>query len=38
VLIGGEDESIVFDWEPEVLAGAAHGQGRRGTDRRLEGR
>jgi GTP-binding protein len=38
VLIGTEEESIVFDWEPEVLAGADHGLGRRGTDRRLDGR
>jgi GTP-binding protein len=38
VLIGTEDESIVFDWEPEVLAGSDGGLGRRGTDRRLEGR
>ena len=38
VLIGTEEESIVFDWEPEVLAGADHGMGRRGTDRRLDGR
>jgi GTPase len=38
VLIGTEEESIVFDWEPEVLAGSETGLGRRGTDRRLEGR
>jgi GTP-binding protein len=38
VLIGTEDDSIVFDWEPEVLAGSDHGLGRRGTDTRLEGR
>jgi GTPase len=38
VYIGTEDESIVFDWEPEVLAGSEQGLGRRGTDRRLEGR
>jgi GTP-binding protein len=38
VLIGTEEESIVFDWEPEVLAGSESGLGRRGTDRRLEGR
>jgi GTPase len=38
VLIGTEDDSIVFDWEPEVLAGSEHGLGRRGTDMRLEGR
>jgi GTP-binding protein len=38
VLIGTEEESIVFDWEPELLAGTDQGLGRRGTDRRLEGR
>jgi GTP-binding protein len=38
VLIGTEEESIVFDWEPEVLAGSDHGLGRRGTDRRLDSR
>ena len=38
VLIGTEEESIVFDWEPEVLAGSESGLGRRGTDRRLDGR
>ncbi len=38
VYIGTEEESIVFDWEPEILAGTEHALGRRGTDRRLEGR
>ncbi len=38
VLIGTVEESIVFDWEPDVLAGSDHGLGRRGTDRRLDGR
>jgi GTP-binding protein len=38
VLIGSEEDSIVFDWEPEVLAGADNNMGRRGTDRRLDGR
>ncbi|MDN3358196.1 GTPase ObgE [Actinomadura sp. DC4] len=38
VLIGSEEESIVFDWEPEVLAGGESGMGRRGTDRRLDSR
>ncbi|SPT49475.1 GTP-binding protein obg [Actinomadura madurae] len=36
VLIGTADESIVFDWEPEVPAGEA-AMGPRGTDRRLDG-
>ena len=38
VLIGTEEDSIIFDWEPEVLAGTDAGLGRRGTDLRLEGR
>ena len=38
VLIGTEDDSVVFDWEPELIAGADHVLGARGTDRRLEGR
>jgi GTP-binding protein len=38
VYIGSEEESIVFDWAPEVLAGTDQGLGRRGTDLRLEGR
>jgi GTPase len=37
VLIGSEEESIVFDWEPELLAGGDDGLGPRGTDRRLQG-
>jgi GTP-binding protein len=37
VLIGTADDSVVFDWEPEVPAGGA-AMGPRGTDRRLEGR
>jgi GTP-binding protein len=36
VMIGSEDESIVFDWEPEVIAGEG-ALGPRGTDRRLDG-
>jgi len=37
VLIGSEDDSVVFDWEPEIAAGGgAHGP--RGTDGRLDGR
>ncbi len=36
VLIGTIDDSIVFDWEPEVPAGEA-AMGPRGTDRRLDG-
>ncbi|WP_067794115.1 GTPase ObgE [Actinomadura formosensis] len=37
VLIGTMDDSIVFDWEPEVPAGEG-AMGPRGTDRRLDGR
>ncbi|WP_067461275.1 GTPase ObgE [Actinomadura macra] len=36
VLIGTVDDSVVFDWEPEVAAGEA-AAGPRGTDRRLDG-
>ncbi|WP_242895312.1 GTPase ObgE [Actinomadura litoris] len=36
VLIGTPDDSVVFDWEPEVVAGEA-AAGPRGTDRRLDG-
>jgi GTP-binding protein len=36
VLIGTPDDSIVFDWEPEIAAGEATA-GPRGTDRRLDG-
>jgi GTP-binding protein len=35
VLIGTEQDSVVFDWEPEVVAGGEVGLGPRGTDRRL---
>ncbi|HEX2314079.1 MAG TPA: GTPase ObgE [Thermomonospora sp.] len=37
VMIGTEDDAVVFDWDPEILAGG-EGRGPRGTDRRLEGR
>jgi GTP-binding protein len=38
VLIGTEDDSVVFDWEPDLVAGADHILGARGSDSRLEGR
>ncbi|TNY34687.1 GTPase ObgE [Thermomonospora catenispora] len=39
VMIGDEDDAVVFDWEPEIGAGGdAAVLGPRGTDRRLEGR
>ncbi|MBW3084439.1 GTPase Obg [Austwickia sp. TVS 96-490-7B] len=37
VLIGPEDDAVVFDWEPTMTAGAEL-LGRRGTDHRLEDR
>ncbi|QKG21305.1 GTPase ObgE [Actinomadura verrucosospora] len=36
VLIGTPDDSVVFDWEPEIIAGEV-AAGPRGTDRRLDG-
>ncbi|MGI5327182.1 GTPase ObgE [Actinomadura nitritigenes] len=36
VLIGTPDDSVVFDWEPEIVAGEV-AAGPRGTDRRLDG-
>jgi GTPase len=38
VLIGTEDDAVVFDWEPDLVAGSGHVLGARGTDSRLEGR
>jgi GTPase len=38
VVIGPEDNAVVFDWDPTLQAGAAMLPGRRGTDPRLEGR
>jgi GTPase len=35
VLIGTPDDSVVFDWAPEVTAAAGEALGPRGTDRRL---
>jgi GTP-binding protein len=35
VLIGSEDDAVVFDWAPDVPSGGEHGFGPRGTDRRL---
>jgi GTP-binding protein len=37
VLIGPEDDAVVFDWEPSVITGAER-LGPRGSDPRLEGR
>jgi GTP-binding protein len=38
VLIGGDDDAVVFEFDPTVLAGAETMLGRRGHDIRLEGR
>ena len=38
VVIGPDDDAVVFDWEPTIGAGVAHGHGPRGTDVRLDGR
>ncbi len=35
VAIGTIDDAVVFDWDPDVPAGAPHGFGPRGTDERL---
>ncbi|MGI8336447.1 GTPase ObgE [Actinomadura scrupuli] len=35
VMIGTMEESVVFDWEPDIAAGGDVGFGPRGTDRRL---
>jgi GTPase len=35
VLIGNEDDAVVFDWAPDVPSREQHGLGPRGTDRRL---
>ena len=35
VMIGNEDDAVVFDWDPDIPAGDRHGLGPRGTDRRL---
>lgn len=36
VLIGPEDNAVVFDWEPTMSSGAELLSGPRGTDVRLE--
>ena len=38
VMIGSDDNSVVFDWYPTILAGEAPHAGPRGTDVRLEAR
>ena len=38
VLIGPEDNAVVFEWEPSIAAGAELLHGPRGSDARLDGR
>jgi GTP-binding protein len=38
VMIGGDDDAVVFDWYPTIHAGEAPHAGPRGTDVRLEAR
>jgi len=35
VMIGDDEDAVVFDWDPDIPAGQPHGLGPRGTDRRL---
>jgi GTP-binding protein len=35
VAIGDADDAVVFDWDPDIPAGAPHGLGPRGSDQRL---
>ncbi len=37
VLIGEDDDAVVFDWDPTLETGTAHTPGPRGTDARLQG-
>ncbi len=36
VIIGRDEDAVVFDWQPSIDAGHGHVIGRRGTDERLE--
>jgi GTPase len=38
VLIGSDDDAVVFEWEPSIAAGAELLHGPRGSDTRLNGR
>lgn len=38
VMIGPEENAVVFDWQPTILAGEGPNQGPRGTDVRLDAR
>ena len=35
VMIGADDDAVVFDWDPDIPAGSPHRFGPRGTDQRL---
>jgi GTP-binding protein len=37
VLIGEDDDAVVFDWDPSLETGKGHSPGPRGTDTRLQG-
>ncbi|MFZ4487492.1 MAG: GTPase ObgE [Candidatus Nanopelagicales bacterium] len=36
VMIGGEENAVVFDWQPSIMAGEGPHQGPRGTDVRVD--
>jgi GTPase len=36
ILIGDDDDAVVFDWDPTLSAGGGHVPGPRGTDARLQ--
>ncbi len=38
VMIGGEENAVVFDWQPSIIAGEGPHQGPRGTDVRVDAR
>jgi GTP-binding protein len=38
VVIGDDDNAVVFDFDPQIQAGAETLMGRRGQDLRLDGR
>jgi GTP-binding protein len=35
IMIGDEDNAVVFDWEPDLSSGSPHVLGPRGTDQRI---
>ena len=38
VMIGSDDDAVVFDWHPSIIAGTGPKQGPRGTDVRVDAR